>query len=202
MITRRRLLRLSFWSTLGGAAGACSAGALAYAAPRPDVAPIDRALIPEPGGAPVRLPGARALLVHLRPGEGGLRDANHGRYPPTFDHDPPPSPTGGLLALDPRCTLPMWSLARGPALFTRFEVRLWSEPWFSDGRYEGLLLRCPACDSTFTASGQRLYGPAPWPLVTLPLHVSRDGNLSIRPTTRYRGDADNALRAVPLPPTR
>jgi cytochrome b6-f complex iron-sulfur subunit len=184
-MTRRWLLRSTFWATLvgGGAAAMLGAARFLQVPPRLDplVVRLPMSALPRPGDPPLLIRQGRPFfLVHLRPGDGlpsgltccpGSSGAEAAR-------------TGGVLAMAAKCT------HSGCAL-----------PWRPDFWFERVQgwFRCPCHGSTFTTAGLRVFGPAPRPLDTLDV-TYQPGRIVQIHTGRIRmGGPDNAQRASQPP---
>lgn len=173
-VTRRQLMKVSFWGVLGfGLTGALSTF-LAFFWPRGvqgfgGTIPVSATLVPEAGDDPVRVTIGKFWLVNLRPEEG-----THGGFGDTGE--------GGLVALWWKC----------PHLGC-------TVPWRPTFNFEGVQgwFRCPCHGSTYTKAGVRVFGPAPRPLDTMAVSVNADGSLTVDTGNIRKGDQDNPQRAVP-----
>jgi cytochrome b6-f complex iron-sulfur subunit len=175
-VSRRRLLRIAFWSGVGAAVAGGAATLVNMLYPRGvsgfggpiDVAP---SAIPAPGDPPRAFPEGRFLLVNLAPDEGRMAGSDAGA-------------AGGLLALWTRC----------PHLGC-------TVPWedsavFNDGTGRRGWFRCPCHGSTYTKAGVRVYGPAPRSMDTMAIEVT-DSGIVVQTGDRTKGSTDNTARAIP-----
>ena len=177
LVTRRSLIRSSFWAGLGVTGAGLLLGFLNFFWPRKvvragSVVTVPAAQVPAPGAEPKHFQGGRFYLVNLRPGEG---------VPEPYQHFAPPAKSGGILALSQKC----------PHLGC-------TVPWRPDFEYEGITswFRCPCHQSTYTTAGIRVYGPAPRSMDTFPVKVNRDGSAEVDTTAVKLGGTDNPQRAV------
>lgn len=130
--------------------------------------------LPRVGDDPIYFPDGRFYLVNLRADEGGF--ARSSIYAPS-------SPRGGMLALNDRCT------HLGCHLPWRPEFQFLGTPgWF----------RCPCHGATYTKAGQRVFGPAPRSMDTVPFARQPDGSLTVSFRQIAPGGPDDPRRAVPL----
>ena len=174
-ISRRRVLKVTFWTAVGAALAGGAATILNMLYPRGVAGfggPINVAAsaIPAPGEPPRVFPEGRFLLVNLAPDEGRMAESNV-------------SAAGGLLALWTRC----------PHLGC-------TVPWapdavFDDGTDRRGWFRCPCHGSTYTKAGVRVYGPAPRSMDTMQIDVAENG-IVVQTGDRTKGDIDNTARAV------
>ncbi len=179
--SRRRFLKLSFWTSLGALALGAGAGVINSVYPRgaggfggPVLVPA--VAIPKPSDPPRQDIDGHFLLVNLADNEG--RIAN----------DEAPS-DGGLLALWWKCphlgcTVP-WKQD-----FISPHDPLRRRGWFN----------CNCHGSTYTKAGVRIFGPATRSMDTMELAVNTDGSITVQTSKVRRGDADNIRRAVPWTP--
>lgn len=172
-VTRRQLLRVSFWGffTFGltGGLGAF----LSNFWPRNvtgfggkiSVAASD---VPEAGENPEPIQIGKFYLSHLRAGEG-----THAGFGAEGEQ--------GLLALWWKC----------PHLGCTI-------PWRPGFPFEGVTgwFRCPCHGSTYTRSGIRVFGPAPRPMDTMEITVNNDGSLSVDTGKITKGGEDNPQRTT------
>lgn len=177
LMTRRTLVRTSFWTALGMTIAGLALGFLNFFWPRQvtgfgGVVKVPASQVPQPGAPPVRIFEGRFYLVNLPPGGG---------VPPEFQTFAAPSQTGGLLALWQRC----------PHLGC-------TVPWRPEFDFEGVKgwFRCPCHGSTYTIAGIRVFGPAPRPMDTMALVVNSDGSVDVDTGKITPGAADNPQRAV------
>lgn len=175
--SRRGLLRAALRGGLVAAAVGGAAGIVRFLRP-PRTLPakgrlvVAAAELPGVDADPKYFAAGRFYLVRLRPGAGG-----NIRVP-----DAQVSPQGGILALNQACT--------------HMGCRL---PWRPDFEFEGQKgwFRCPCHGATYTREGNRVFGPAPRPMDTVPVAWNDDGSLSVRYDEIRRSGPDDAARAVP-----
>lgn len=179
-LSRRRLLRLAVWTSLGATAVAAGGALVTSLWPRgvsgfggPVTIPAER--IPKPGAPPLKVIDGRFWLVNLPPGEGRLAG------------DATAAP-GGLLALWTRC----------PHLGC-------SVPWNADHvapkddeRRKGWFL-CPCHGSTYSRAGVRIFGPAERSMDTMRIDIALD-SITVQTGEITKGANDNTSRAVPWSP--
>jgi cytochrome b6-f complex iron-sulfur subunit len=177
MMTRRSLVRTSFWAGLGVTIAGLLLGFLNFFWPRQvtgfgGIVKVPATQVPKPGDPPKRIFEGKFFLVNLEPGGG---------VPPEFQAAAAPSRTGGLLALWQRC----------PHLGC-------TVPWRPEFEFEGVKgwFRCPCHGSTYTTAGIRVFGPAPRPMDTMDLKVNSDGSVDVDTGKITTGSADNPQRAV------
>lgn len=177
--TRRAMLRTSFWAVTGVTSSGLLLGFVNYFWPRKvgafgGIVRVPAVDVPAPGAPPVKILEAKAWLVHLAPGTG---------VPSAFRDIAAPSREGGLLALYQKC----------PHLGC-------SVPWQPGFELRGAkgLFRCPCHQSTYTAAGVRVYGPAPRSMDTMAVTRNADGSVDIDTSRITRGDPGNPARAVRL----
>ncbi len=160
---RRRFLRTAFWtgaglSVLGSGLVLARFCQTNPTSPR-DFVRVPGSELPQLGAPPLYVPEAKAYLVNLRPGEGGVGTQQGNRL-------------GGLVALQQKCT--------------HLGCRL---PWRPDFVFEGSAggwFRCPCHSATYTKAGVCVFGPAPRNMDTLDVVPQRDGVL-LRKTPIHRG---------------
>jgi cytochrome b6-f complex iron-sulfur subunit len=181
--TRKRLgrrgLLLSAFALAGGAAAVALTRFLSVDAQQFEYATgvlrVPPHNLPQLGAAPVYFPDGRFYLVNLRPGEGGSYDAVTPRMAGSV--------RGGMLALNDRCT------NMGCHLPWRPDFLFLGRPgWF----------RCPCHGATYTKAGQRVFGPAPRSMDTVPFVQHDDGSLTVRFRQIAPGGPDDPQRAVRL----
>jgi cytochrome b6-f complex iron-sulfur subunit len=180
LVTRRSLLRTSFWAALGVTIAGFTLGFVNFFWPRQvkgfgGIVTIPANDVPKPGDAPKWFPVYKLYLVNLKPGEG---------VPKEFQSFAAPSQKGGLLALWQKC----------PHLGC-------TVPWRPDFVFEGNpgeggWFRCPCHGSTYTKAGVRVFGPAPHPMDTFPLTIGGDGSVQVNTKAAMTGAPDNPQRAV------
>ena len=169
IVSRRRVLQIGFWSSVGAAivgAGACG---LDMVYPK-EVAgfggkiTVGAADVPSPGEKKEIAEG-RLWLVNLTAEQGGP----------------------GLLALWWKCPHLGCAVPWKPTF-------VWPDP--STGAPKQGWFRCPCHSSTYTDAGIRVYGPAPRPLDTMELVVNSDGGVTVDTGKITNGGPDNPERAV------
>ena len=180
LVTRRSLLRSSFWAGLGVTGAGFLLGFVNFIWPRTVrradvVITVPAAQVPEPGAGPKHFPAGRFYLVNLRPGEG---------IPEAFSNLAAPSESGGILALSQKCPHLGCSVPWRPefAAAETFNIKSW--------------FRCPCHASTYSAAGVRVYGPAPRSMDTFAVRVRRDGSVEVDTSAPRPGGTDNPQRAV------
>ena len=172
-VTRRQLLRVSFWGffsfSLTGALGAF----LSNFWPRNVTGfggkiSVASTLVPDAGADPAGITIGKFYLSHLNAGQG-----THAGFGEEGDQ--------GLLALWWKC----------PHLGCTI-------PWRPGFPFEGVTgwFRCPCHGSTYTRSGIRVFGPAPRPMDTMEVTVNSDGSLTVDTGKVTKGGQDNPRRVV------
>ena len=181
-LSRRRVLKIGFWTSLGALAVSAGAGVLNSLYPRktepfggPVVVPANA--IPNPGDPPRQNFEGHFLVVNLAPDEGRIAGDEA-----TAD--------GGLLALWWKCphlgcTVP-WKQD-----FVSPHDPLGRRGWFN----------CNCHGSTYTKAGVRIFGPATRSMDTMELAANSDGSITVQSGKVRSGDADNVRRAVPWTPS-
>ena len=172
-VTRRQLLRVSFWGFFSfGLTGGLGAF-LANFWPRGVTGfggkiSVAAATVPDAGADPAPVPIGKFYLTHLRAGEG-----THAGFGEEGDE--------GLLALWWKC----------PHLGCTI-------PWRPGFPFEGATgwFRCPCHGSTYTRAGIRVFGPAPRPMDTMDITVNSDGSLTVDTGNIQKGGADNPDRTT------
>lgn len=181
LVTRRSMIRTSFWAGLGVTVAGLLLGFVNFFWPRKvtgfgSLVTVPATVVPQPGGDPVRIPEAKAWLVNLKPGDG---------VPQQFTGTAQPSKEGGLLALYQKC----------PHLGC-------TVPWRGEFDFEGVKgwFRCPCHGSTYTKGGVRVFGPAPRSMDTFLLKANSDGSVVIdtRAQSIKLGGLDDPQRAITL----
>ena len=167
-VSRRAVLRIGFWTSLGAAISGATASGVSLLYPRRvsgfgGRVVVNAENIPPPGGK-VQVPEGRFWLVNLTEEQGGP----------------------GLLALWWKCTHLGCTVPWRPTF-------VWPDP--ASGALKQGWFRCPCHGSTYTDAGIRVYGPAPRPLDTMELTVA-GGNVIVDTGNITRGGPDNAERAV------
>lgn len=180
-LTRRNILKLGFWTSLGALAVSASTGVLNSLYPRGvtgfggpvAVKAID---VPVAGAPPKPNFDGHFLLVNLAPGEGRIASDET-------------ATDGGLLALWWKC----------PHLGCTI-------PWKTDfiSPYDALRRRgwfnCNCHGSTYTKAGVRVFGPATRSMDTMQLTVAPNGDLTVQTGKIRGGGIDNAQRAMAWTP--
>lgn len=173
-VTRRQLLRVSFWGIFGFALTGALGGFLSNFWPRGVTGfggkvQVSASLVPEAGTDPAGVSVGKFYLTHLNAGEG-----THAGFGEEGDT--------GLLALWWKC----------PHLGCTI-------PWRPGFPFEGVTgwFRCPCHGSTYTRAGIRVFGPAPRPMDTMEITVNSDGSLTVDTGSITGGGADNPQRTVP-----
>ncbi|MCY4619033.1 MAG: Rieske 2Fe-2S domain-containing protein [Chloroflexi bacterium] len=172
-VTRRQLLRVSFWGfftfSLTGGLGAF----LSNFWPRGVTGfggriAVSAATVPEAGTDPAPVQIGKFYLSHLQAGQG-----THAGFGEEGEE--------GLLALWWKC----------PHLGCTI-------PWRPGFPFEGVTgwFRCPCHGSTYTRGGIRVFGPAPRPMDTMEITVNSDGSLTVDTGKITKGGADNPLRTT------
>lgn len=181
-LTRRRILKLAFWTSAGTLVAGAVASLVNSLYPRgvrgfggPVTVPA--ANVPKPGDPPLISIEGKFWLVNLAPGEGHIAGDDT-------------STQGGLVALWRRC--PHLGCAvpwNSGYVFSEAEGAEKRQGWFL----------CPCHGSTYTKAGVRGFGPAPRSMDTMLIEVDAEGNVVVQTGQRTKGDTDNPLRATPLP---
>jgi len=181
-VTRRRILKLAFWTSAGTLVAGAVASLVNSLYPRSVEAfggpvAVSAANVPKPGDPPLISIEGKFWLVNLGEGEGHIDgdDARTG---------------GGLVALWRRC--PHLGCAvpwRGDYVFAETDDAEKRQGWFL----------CPCHGSTYTKTGVRVAGPAPRSMDTMRIELDAAGNVIVQTGQRTKGDTDNPLRATPPP---
>ncbi len=173
-LTRRQLMRTSFWGVFTFGLTGALAAFMAFFWPRGvqgfgGKIAVAASLVPEVGSPPRRLVVGKFWLSNLRTDE--CTHAGFGELG-----------GGGLLALWQKC----------PHLGC-------TVPWDAGFNFEGVTgwFRCPCHGSTYTKAGIRVFGPAPRPLDSMQVTVNDDGSLTVDSGAITKGGTDNPVRAVP-----
>ncbi len=179
VVTRRTMLRTSFWATLGVTIAGLLLGFVNFFWPRKvtgfgGVVKIQKDQLPNPGDDPKKFFEIKGYIVNLKPGEG---------VPAQFTSFAQPSEKGGILALYQKC----------PHLGC-------SVPWRPEFEFEGVKgwFRCPCHGSTYTKAGVRVFGPAPRPMDTFEVKVNPDGSIEVNTGRIHLGGPDNPQRTIQL----
>jgi len=168
VVTRRRVLQMGFWASIGAAVAGMAACGVDLLYPRNVigfggvVSAGDASLYPP--GSKTQVPEGRFWLVHLTEEQGGP----------------------GLLALWWKCphlgcTVPWRPTFLWPDALTGAP----KQGWF----------RCPCHGSTYTDAGVRVFGPAPRSMDTMALTID-GGRISVDTGSITNGAPDNPDRAV------
>ncbi len=168
VVSRRRILQMSFWSGLGAIIAGAAASGVDFAYPRGvkgfgGKVSLNKGDLPPPGEKAVVAKG-RFWLSHLTEEQGGP----------------------GLLAL-------WWKCPHLGCTVPWREDFVWPDPT-TGGPTQGWF-RCPCHGSTYTDAGVLVYGPAPRPMDTMELTVA-DGRVTVDTGRITPGGPDNAQRAV------
>ena len=173
-MTRRQILKVSFWGIFGFGLTGALAAFMAFFWPRGvqgfgGKIAVSSSLVPKAGAAPVPVTLGKFWLVHLNAGDG-----THQGFGKEGEQ--------GLVALWWKC----------PHLGC-------TVPWRGTFPFEGRQgwFRCPCHGSTYTKAGVRVFGPAPRPLDTMEVTVNADGSLTVDSGTITKGAQDNPQRTVP-----
>lgn len=171
IVSRRNILRVGFWSSLGAMVAGMAACGVDLLYPRGVTGfggsvSVDPGEVPAPGQK-TSIQRGRFWLSHLTEEQGGP----------------------GILALWWKCphlgcTVP-WK-----------ENFIW--PDAVSGAPKQGWFRCPCHGSTYTDSGVRVFGPAPRSMDTMKLEVRADGGLVVDTGSVTNGSPNNAERAVRL----
>lgn len=176
-ISRRDIAKAAFFGSVA-ALGAAATGVVATMlyprkADRREII-VSASDVPRPGDPPRYVENGRFFLVNVAPGD-----------PATSDATAP----GGLLALFERCT------------HLHCSVR-WREDFRMSGREAPGFLVCPCHGGVFSSSGERVFGPPPRSLDTMPLRFTSFGDVAVDVTRTRAGSGDNLSRAVAWVPGR
>ena len=182
-VTRRKVLRWAFWTSVAAAAAGGAASLINSLYPRtvePFGGPVVvlPAAIPRAGAAPAPNLDGHFLLVNLAADEGRI----------AVDTS---ATEGGLLALWWKCphlgcTVPWKPDHRAGT----DKDALDRKGWFN----------CNCHGSTYTKAGVKVFGPAPRSMDTMAISVNKDGSVTVNTGKRRSGDSDNPRRALPWPP--
>lgn len=169
IVSRRRMLQVSFWAGIGAAVAGMAACGLDIIYPSRVTGfggsvSVPAAAVPKPGEK-VQIGEGRFWLVNLTAEQGGP----------------------GLLALWWKCPHLGCTVPWQPAF-------VWPDP--STGALKSGWFRCPCHGSTYTDAGVRVYGPAPRSMDTMEITVSGGGDLTVNTGARVNGGPDNADRVV------
>ena len=182
-LSRRNVLRLGFWTSMGTLLVAVGAGVVNSLYPRGingfgGPVAVKANAIPLPGAPPKQIVEGHFLLVNLGANEGRIASDRA-------------ATDGGLLALWWKCphlgcTVP-WK--DGEAISADKDP-LGRHGWFL----------CPCHGSTYTKAGVRVAGPAPRSMDTMRLTVESNGDITVQTGKVQSGGTDNPSRAVPWTP--
>ena len=169
LVSRRNVLRVGFWSSLGAIVAGSAACGVDLLYPRGvtgfgGTVNLDPGEVPAPGEKN-NVQRGRFWLVNLTEDQGGP----------------------GLLALWWKCphlgcTVPWRPTFIWPDAVTGAP----KQGWF----------RCPCHGSTYTDAGVRVFGPAPRSMDTMELTVAGDGSVVVDTGKITKGGPDNSNRAV------
>lgn len=171
IVSRRRVLQLSFWAGMGVALAGTGAAAVNFLFPRGvagfgGTVSVGAAAVPAPGQK-IQIPAGRFWLVNLTEEQGGP----------------------GLLALWWKCPHLGCTVPWKPNF-------IWPDP--TTGAPKQGWFRCPCHGSTYTDAGVRVFGPAPRSLDTMALSIGSDGRVSVNTGSTTPGTPDNPDRAVTI----
>ncbi len=169
IVSRRSILKIGFWSSLGALVAGTVACSLDLIYPRSvggfgGTVAVNEGDVPSPGDEPRRIGEGKFWLVNLTQEQGGP----------------------GLLALWWKCphlgcTVP-WK-----------EKFVWPDP--TTGAPKEGWFRCPCHGSTYTRAGVRVFGPAPRSLDTMAVTVE-NGRVIVDTGNITNGAPDNPDRVV------
>ena len=145
VVSRRRVLQIGFWASLGACVAGIGACGLDLIYPRTSpasAAPSPPATSPYPAGQKTQIPEGRFWLVNLTAEQGGP----------------------GLLALWWKCPHLGCTVPWRPTF-------VWPDP--TTGAPKQGWFRCPCHGSTYTDAGVRVFGPAPRSMDTMAITVDR-----------------------------
>lgn len=169
IVSRRRVLQIGFWSSLGAiiaGAGGCS---LVLIYPSTVTGFGGKISVPASAvpavGQKERFPVGRFWIVNLSEEQGGP----------------------GLLALWWKCPHLGCTVPWRPTF-------VWPDP--TTGAAKQGWFRCPCHGSTYTDAGVRVFGPAPRSMDTMELEVQSDGGLIVNTGSITHGAPDNSGRAI------
>ena len=169
IISRRRVLQVGFWSSVGAMAAGAGACGLGLIYPKQVTGfggevNVPAADIPAPGEKK-QIAEGRFWLVNLTEEQGGP----------------------GLLALWWKCPHLGCTVPWRPTF-------VWPDP--TTGALKQGWFRCPCHGSTYTDAGIRVYGPAPRSMDTMAVTVSSSGDITVDTGSRTNGAPDNPDRAI------
>jgi cytochrome b6-f complex iron-sulfur subunit len=169
IVSRRRMLQVSFWAGIGAAVAGMAACGLDIIYPTKitgfgGMVNVPAAAVPKPGEK-VQVGEGRFWLVNLTAEQGGP----------------------GLLALWWKCPHLGCTVPWKPTF-------VWPDP--STGALKSGWFRCPCHGSTYTDAGVRVFGPAPRSMDTMEVTVSGNGDITVNTGARLNGGPDNSDRVV------
>jgi len=169
VVSRRRMLQVSFWAGIGAAVAGMAACGLDIIYPTEitgfgGTVTVPAAAVPQPGQK-AQIGEGKFWLVNLTAEQGGP----------------------GLLALWWRCPHLGCTVPWVPTfVFPDPTTGALKPGWF----------RCPCHGSTYSDAGVRVFGPAPRSMDTMDLVVSANGDVTVNTGAQTPGGPDNADRAV------
>ena len=169
IVSRRRMLQVSFWAGIGAAVAGMAACGLDIIYPSKvtgfgGTVSVPAAKVPAPGEK-VQIGEGRFWLVNLTAEQGGP----------------------GLLAL-------WWKCPHLGCTVPWVPTFVWPDP--TTGALKPGWFRCPCPGSTYSDAGVRVFGPAPRSMDTMEVTVSGNGDLTVNTGARVNGGPDNADRVV------
>lgn len=169
IVSRRRVLQVGFWSSIGAMLAGAGACGLDLILPSKVTGfggkvSVPASAIPAPGQK-AQIAGGRFWLVNLTEEQGGP----------------------GLLALWWRCPHLGCTVPWRPTFS-------WPDP--ASGQLKLGWFRCPCHGSTYTDAGVRVYGPAPRSMDTMAISVAGNGDLTVDTGKRTNGSPGNPDRAI------
>ncbi len=169
IVSRRRMLQIGFWASMGAAIAGAGACALDIIYPPLVTGFGGKVSVPASSvpaaGEKAQIGAGRFWLVNLTADQGGP----------------------GLLALWWRCPHLGCTVPWRPTF-------VWPDP--TTGGPKPGWFRCPCHGSTYTDAGVRVFGPAPRSMDTMDLTVNGDGSLSVDTGKRTNGSPTNPDRAI------
>jgi cytochrome b6-f complex iron-sulfur subunit len=168
MVSRRTVLRVSFWSSLGAIVAGIAACGLDIVYPRGVTGfggTVSAGEVSQyPAGSKTQVPEGRFWIVNLTAEQGGP----------------------GLLALWWKCPHLGCTVPWRPEF-------VWPDP--VTGAPKKGWFRCPCHGSTYTDAGVRVFGPAPRSMDTMAMVIA-NGRISVNTGAVTPGGPDNPDRAV------